>query len=153
MIGLSPYSEITRVMNPYKPEQVLLAGLIEEDLREMDMACKRKNIRIVSPEKIKSGSDDIITWIAENNLKYLAVHWDLDVLSPQDFRSIYPAEPYTDSRDFPAAVGRMTLSGISRVLHDISVQTEIVGLSITEHLPWDAFRLRETLSAISLFQS
>lgn len=29
----------------------------------------------------------------------------------------------------------------------------IVGLSITEHLPWDAFNLRKMLSEISIFKS
>lgn len=152
LIGLSPNSEITKVRNPYKPEHVLLAGLIEEDLREMDLACKRNNIRIVSPEKLRLDSNDVLNWIEENQLSYIAVHWDLDVLSPEDFKSIYPAEPYSNVKDFPAAVGRMKLEEIGRLLQDVSRKAEIVGLSITEHLPWDAFHLRKTFQQLSIFQ-
>lgn len=75
------------------------------------------------------------------------------MLSPADFRSIYPAEPYSDPEKFPAAVGRMTLQEVGRVLKDVSTIAEIVGLSITEHLPWDAFNLRKMLSEISIFKS
>ena len=152
LIGLSPLSKITAVQHPYEVKRVLLAGVIEESLRPMDMACKEKGIRILSPEILKESSDEILTWISETGIEYVAVHWDLDVLHPSDFRSIYPAEPYTDPQDFPAAVGRMKLSEIVRVLNDISKKAEIVGLSITEHLPWDAFNLRKSLKAISIFE-
>ena len=74
------------------------------------------------------------------------------MLSPVDFRSIYPAEPYTDPDAFPAAVGRMKLREVGRLLADASSATELVGLSITEYLPWDALRMRETLAGIPLFQ-
>ena len=152
LIGLSPLSEITAVQHPYEAKRVLLAGVIEESLRPMDMACKEKGIRILSPEILKENSDEILTWISETEIEYVAVHWDLDVLHPSDFRSIYPAEPYTDPQDFPAAVGRMKLSEIVRILNDISKKAEIVGVSITEHLPWDALNLRKSLKAISIFE-
>lgn len=151
LIGLSPESEITAVHFPYTPERVMLAGLIEEKLRPMDMACKQMEIPIASPEDLKESSQTVLSWIAERGIQYLAVHWDLDVLSPIDFRSIYPAEPYTDPDNFIAAVGRMKLVEIARLLRDVSAKAEIVGLSITEHLPWDAFSLRETLSKIPIF--
>lgn len=81
---------------------------------------------------------------------YLVVHFDLDVLSPEDFRSIYPAEPYLKS--FDAAVGEMTLEEITNLLLEVSKKAEIVGLTIAEHLPWDAFRLRNSLAILSLFK-
>ena len=55
-------------------------------------------------------------------------------------------------RVFPAAVGKMTLQEVGRVIKDASAMAEIVGLSITEHLPWDAFNLRKMLSEISIFR-
>lgn len=152
LIGLSPDSEITAVRHPYAPEKVMLAGLIESALRPMDQACKQMGVPIVSPERLRENSDAVLSWIEDTGLEYLAVHWDLDVLSPVDFRSIYPAEPYTDPDRFMAAVGRMKLAEITKIISDVSNKVEIVGFSITEHLPWDAFHLRETLSSISIFE-
>ena len=129
-----------------------MAGLIEERLRPMDQACRDLHLRTAAPEALAGSSEPVLEWIRETGIRRLAVHWDLDVLSPADFRSIYPAEPDTGPSAFPAAVGRMKLREVGRLLADVSSAAELVGLSITEHLPWDAFRMRETLAGIPLFQ-
>ena len=152
LMGQNPDSKITKVNNPYDPKKVIMAGLIEKDLRPMDMTCKKLNLEICSPEELSKSSDKILKWIESNNLKYLAVHWDLDVLSPYDFRSIYPGEPYTDVKNFQWAVGQMKLTEVARVLNDVSKKAEIVGLTIAEHMAWDAINLRKTLSEISIFK-
>lgn len=152
LLGRNPGSEITRVHCPFPAEKVFMAGLIEERLRPMDQACRDLHLRTASPEALARSSEPVLEWIRETGIRRLAVHWDLDVLSPVDFRSIYPAEPDTDPDAFPAAVGRMKLREVGRLLADASSAAELVGLSITEHLPWDAFRMRETLAGIPLFQ-
>ena len=151
LLGQNPCSNITKVKHPFKPNEVMFAGLIEEDLRKMDKTCKKLNLKIASPEELAESSQPILNWIEENSIAYLAVHWDLDVLSPTDFRAILTAMPYMDLGCFPAAVGRMTLNEIGRILNDISEKTEIVGLGIAEHMPWDAINLRNVLSGISIF--
>lgn len=151
LAGLNSESKLTKVKNPGRPERVFLAGLIEEELRKKDMACKKENIRIASPEELSDSSETVMKWIEETGIEYLAVHWDLDVLSEQDFRSIYPAEPHTDVKDFPAAVGRMKLKEVGRILNDVEKKVEIVGLSIAEHLPWDAFNLRSVMRSLDIF--
>lgn len=151
LLGLNCDLNLTQVEHPYPAEKVFLGGLIEEQLRPMDMACKDLHLHIAAPEQLSQNSDLVLKWIKKEDIKFLAVHWDLDVLSPSDFRCIYPAEPYLDPATFPAAVGRMKLDEISRLLVDVSTMTEIVGLSITEHLPWDAFNMRKNLAKISIF--
>ena len=152
LLGLNPNSKITSVEHPYCPEKVFLGGLIEEQLRPMDMACKELHLPMASPEQLAENSSPVLEWIKKENIQFVAVHWDLDVLSPHDFRCIYPAEPHTDIDAFPAAVCRMKLSEICRLLNNISSVAEIVGLSITEHLPWDAFNMRKALADIPIFQ-
>lgn len=153
LMGKNPNSKVTKVNNPINHKNVLMAGLIEEKLRPMDSMCKELNLEIVSPEELSKSSDKILKWIENNNIKYLAVHWDLDVLSPEDFRSIYPGEPHTKISDFPWAIGRMKLCEVSKVLNDVSKKAEIVGLTIAEHMAWDALNLRKTLSNISIFNN
>lgn len=152
LAGFNTNSKLTKARNPVGSKRVLLGGLIEEALRDKDMACKQENVRIVSPEELAVNSGSVLQWICNNHLKYIAVHWDLDVLSQDDYRSIYPAEPYIDIGAFPAAIGRMKMKDIGRLLKDIENKAEIVGLSITEHLPWDAFHLRNMLGTLGLFQ-
>ena len=100
LMGKNPNNKITKVNNPINNKNVIMGGLIEEKLRPMDSLCKELNLEIVSPEELSKNCDKILKWIDNNNIKYLAVHWDLDVLSPFDFRSIYPGEPYVNLNDF-----------------------------------------------------
>ena len=152
LMGQSPNSKVTKVNNPINPNHVLMAGLIEEKLRPMDSACKELKLEIVSPEELSKSSDKVLKWIERNNIKYLAVHWDFDVLTPEDFRSIYPGEPYANLNEFPWAIGKMKLSQVCKVLKDVSQKAEIVGLAMAEHMAWDAINLRKTLSEISIFK-
>lgn len=140
-----------KVENHYKPNEVFLAGLIYEDLRQKDQDVNRLDLAYGTPKELETNSDKIIDWIEKNEIEYLAIHFDLDVLNPIDYRSIYPAEPYLES--FGAAIGELTLNNIGRILADVSKKAEIVGFSITEHLPWDAINLRKTLSEISIFNN
>lgn len=141
------------VSTPLPANRVMYAGLIEEDLREgLDSGVLENQIRFATPEELSERSQPILDWIVENNIEILAVHFDLDVLSPDDFRSIYPAEPGTRVEDFPAAVGKLTLEKVVRILADISEEADLVGLSLAEHLPWDAINLRNALSQISIFK-
>lgn len=151
LLGFGAPRFAEKVKNKFKPNEVMLAGLIYDELRHRDRDVNRLNLSYATPEELQNNSIKILDWLKTNEIEYLAIHFDLDVLSPQDYRSIYPAEPYLDADDFGAAVGQLTLKQIVRILTDVSKQSEIVGLSITEHLPWDAFHLKNALSKISIF--
>lgn len=140
------------VEHPFAPEDVLFAGLVESDLRPMDHAVRDLGMRVVAPEDLERTGMAICEWIKERGLKQVLVHWDLDVLAPSDFRSILPGEPHTDPASFGAAVGRMTIAQVVRTLRDISVYADIVGLTLAEHMPWDAIRLRNELASVPIFQ-
>lgn len=44
----------------------------------------------------------------------------------------------------------MTLTQVARLLADVSREAEVVGLGITEHMPWDAMALRDALAGLPL---
>ncbi|UPO89971.1 arginase family protein [Niallia sp. Man26] len=140
----------SKVKNPILTTHVMYAGLIEKDLGDKEEnTVKELNLQFAGPDELRDSSQLIIDWIEKNQIEYLAVHFDLDVLSPTDFRSILPAEPYLEN--FEPAIGEMTLAQVVRILKDVSTKAEIVGLGIAEHLPWDAINLRKALSEISIF--
>lgn len=141
------------VTTPFKNQNIFFAGLIPESLRPIDQLVNTLDLDYASPQTLREDPTRIEKWIKENKLKQVVVHFDLDVLSPEDFRSIYPAEPYTQARDFPAAVGELTLKEVAAILTMVSTHSELVGLSITEHLPWDALRLRNALASLPLFSA
>ncbi len=142
-------SPATTTKNPVAVNRVMLAGLVYEEIREKDQIVNSKNIPYATSEQLLTNSDIITDWIKKENIQYLAVHFDLDVLSPEDFRSIYPAEPYLES--FGAAIGKLTLNQVAQIFKDVSKYSKIVGLTIAEHMPWDAMRLNQMLSKITIF--
>ena len=46
----------------------------------------------------------------------------------------------------------MTLQQIARIISDISRETDIVGLAIAEHLPWDALNLHNFLAELPILK-
>lgn len=137
--------------HPFTVEQIMLAGLKYEELRPCDHQVDSLKMNYLTPDKLIEDSHSIIDWMTQNQLKHLAIHFDLDVLSPLDYRSINPGKPYLDVEKFPAPVGTMTLEQIARIIKDVSERAEIVGFSIGEHLPWDAINLRRALEDVAIF--
>lgn len=135
----------------FSNKQFLLSGLIEKDLRPMDSNVFKYNINFVTPQVLKEDIAPIIEWINQNNFEAVAVHLDLDVFSPQDFRSIYPAEPGLKIEDFPAAVGEMKIHQVFDILAKIEHEKPLVGMTVAEHLPWDAINLRNNFKKLELF--
>ena len=134
---------------PLKPERVMYGGLCETTTKETELI-NHLGLRMASPNELKKNSTSIREWIASENIEHLAIHLDLDVLDPTQFRSLLFAQP--DGTVIDAAHGEMNLSQISRIIQDVAKWTNIVGLSITEHLPWDAINLHDFLESLPVWE-
>ena len=148
--GAESFEEL--INHPINKQQVLFTGLITKDLRPMDDKVTKLDMKCLTPSDLENDESQITSWIRSNKFTKIAVHWDLDVLSYEDFRSIYPAEPHTNPNKFPAAVGTMKLKKIFDILNDIEQISDLVGLTIAEHMPWDAINMRMGLKKLNLFK-
>ena len=93
----------------------------------------------------------VLRWIRDNNIQHLAIHFDLDVLDPACFRSLYFSDPQAAPNAFDGVTqGKMTFPQLTRLMTDAATKTDIVGLSIAEHLPWDAQNLKNMLEQLPL---
>jgi arginase len=133
---------------PLSPQRVMYAGLREDGLTEQESeVINRLGLKVAGPEALQNDSTPVLEWIAENNIKYLAIHLDLDVLDPTTFRSVLFAEPEPEIdwlQMYPA--GKMTFAQVTRLIADVAADTDVVGMGITEHLPWDAAHLKGALA-------
>ncbi|MBQ7704702.1 MAG: arginase family protein [Selenomonadaceae bacterium] len=143
---------IKEMKNPVEKNRVIYAGLIEKELRHIDRAAKELGIKIAPPEDLKNDSEFILKWISENKIEKIAVHFDLDVLDREDFRSNTCAKPHTTKKEYGAAMGELYLNDVIRILSDVDKVAEIVGLAIAEHMPYDAINLRNGLSKLNIFK-
>ncbi|MFC9708692.1 arginase family protein [Paenibacillus sp. NPDC056933] len=151
---------------PLKPENVFIAGLATPTEQESEVISEafqrlgittaesdtemiqRLGIRTAGTEELANSTESIKEWIKESGIKHLAIHLDLDVLDPKTFRSLLfakPEEPYIFS---PA--GSMRFPQLLHLIKELSDQADVVGLGITEHMPWDAINLKNLLKEIPI---
>ena len=153
--GAEEFAKI--VKNKYSYNKVMYAGLVYEGAFDYEKEYIIKNkIRYATPENLKENSNKIISWIKEEGIKYLCIHWDLDVLSPNDFRSIFSAEPLKEGQkneyaDFGYAIGKMTFTEAVRMICDVSKEAKLVGLTVAEYKPWDIYYIKNELKKIEIF--
>ncbi len=149
LLGKGDKEFANEVKVPIKPGKVFFAGLEETFSHETELI-QKLGMKTASTKELIENPSAIKKWIVEQNIKHLAIHLDLDVLDPSAFRSLIFANP--DSKepiDFP--MGKMHFPQLTEIIHEASKVTNLVGLGITEHLPWDSINLKNLLSTVSIF--
>ena len=98
-----------------------------------------------------SGTSPVLDWIAGEGITHVAVHFDVAVLDPTTFGPVLFNKPGAPA-DFLAGVprGRMASEQVVRLLHDVAAACDMVGLAITEYMPWEAIATRNLLRQLPL---
>ncbi len=137
------------VENPFKASHIIYAGLKANEMLDYEKEyIEKTKLSYVKPEDLMNNSNALIDWICNNEIKYLAIHFDMDVLTSTDFRSLLYNEPGIDPVDY--ATGIMTLNQVVRIINDVEQQAEVVGLTISEYIPWDLINLKKALGKIKI---
>lgn len=131
------------------PDKVIYGGLQKMQPEEQEKV-NQLGLKSISAQELAQSSDSLYNWIKTQKIEHLAIHLDLDVLDPTQFRALLFSNPQQEITD--ASHGEMTLGCIARVIQDVAKQTNLVGLSIAEHLPWDALNLHNFLASLPIFE-
>lgn len=70
---------IKDVKKPVPARKVMIAGIHHPTDYEKQFL-KDHDIAMISPEQLKTSDQPVLEWIKNQNIKYLAIHIDLDVL-------------------------------------------------------------------------
>lgn len=150
LLGEGDSDFVAEVDQQIRPSNVMYAGLDQWSSVE-DEVIAGLGLSVTSSAELASGSGKIVDWLKSNDIKYLAVHLDVDVLLPSRFRPLLFNNP--DAReDFLDGVprGRLTPTQVIDLLNDASQVADIVGLAITEFISWDALQARALLTNLPL---
>ncbi|MBE6084961.1 MAG: arginase family protein [Selenomonas ruminantium] len=137
------------VAHPFASKDILYVGL-QPLTAEEEKQMEKHGLSYTIQENGMLGNKEIKEWIANNNFKKLAVHWDLDVLAPTDYHSLYFNEPEVPMFD-GASCGREKFIAVVEKLLVLQEMADIVGFTVAEYLPWDAIRLRKALNQLKIF--
>jgi len=152
LIGTGDKDLLAHVATRLNPSKIMIAGIHDPMTYEAEYLAHH-NIATIGPEQIKDDGKDVIEWIEKENIEYLAIHIDLDVLDPSLFRSVLFARPGRGEHDFgDVAEGKLTIENVLNLIAQATSKAQPVGLTIAEHLPWDMLNLKNMLSALPLIK-
>ena len=147
LMGAGEPSLSAALKNPaFNPGDLLYVGLQSlhdyqaKFLDDLGVNYKVQTENFVSDNDIQAfvkGSDHVL------------VHLDIDVLDPKQFHSTYFANPELVGDG--SGGGRMTLQQLESILKLVSDNSDIVGFTIAEYLPFDEERLSRMFGKLKLF--
>jgi arginase len=138
------------VETPLEPSRVMYAGLDAWSPVE-DMVIRELGLRHAGAVALAEKSSPVLDWITGQGIEHLAIHFDLDVLDPSAFRPLLFNKPALPPNSFSGVPrGRMLPDQVVRLLRDVARACDVVGLAITEHLPWDTLAMRNMLRQLPL---
>ena len=134
--------------------RVLYAGLNKEKLAPAQRAyIERIGATMLAPSELDADFANVVDWIKASGASKLLVHFDLDVLDPQAFRSqLFNPIGGLSADVADHAQGSMTFAQVIDLLSAASTAADVVALSVTEHLPWDAENLQNALRKLPLLR-
>lgn len=140
------------IEKPLSPAKIMLAGIHDPLPYENDFIVSH-GMMTCSPDEVRQGGQAVQDWIAREKIEYLAIHLDLDVLDPTAFRSVLFARPGRGPHDFgDVAEGCLSLADVTQLINRATSVAVPVGLTVAEHLPWDAINLRQMLASLPLMR-
>lgn len=138
------------VTRPIPARNVLIAG-IHSPLPHEKAFLSEHGIRTCSPEEVRAGAEPLMQWLDDSGIEVLAIHFDLDVLDPALFRSVLFARPGRGEDDFGhVAEGKLGIPEVVGLIRQAASRTTVVGMTLAEHLPWDAVNLKAMLEQLPL---
>lgn len=106
LLGRGAHQFSREVKVPLKPENALFAGLGTVIAQEKDFIAEL-GIRRAGAKDLALDSQPVLQWIRDNDINYLAIHLDVDVLDPALFRSLQAGNPEADP-NVSVRTGEMT---------------------------------------------
>lgn len=130
----------------FRADEVLYVGLQglhdcqKAFLDEAGVDYEAQNDKFISNEKIEN-------FIAK--FDQILVHFDIDVLDEKFFHSTYFTDP--DAGGDGSGGGKMKFDQLSEILSLISQKADVVGFSIAEYMPFDAYKMHQMFNKVKIF--
>ena len=130
----------------FRADEILYIGLQGlHDYQEEFLKERKVDFKIQTDEFVTD--DEIQTFI--NRFDHILVHLDIDVLDAALFHSTYFANKELVGDG--SGSGKMTMEKLTAVLKCITADSDVVGFTIAEYLPFDEHKLHKMFSEINLF--
>lgn len=150
LMGIGDPDLTAAVTHAVPAGNIMIAG-IHDPLEDEARFIMEHDIKTCSPEEVRSGAEPVLQWLDASGIEVLAIHFDLDVLDPATFRSVLFARPGRGKDDFGnVAEGKLGIADVIGLIGLATSRRPAVGMTIAEHLPWDAVHIKDMLRQLPL---
>ena len=122
----------------FSPKDSILVGV--RDFEGKKERCEEIGVKTLSPEESRD-STKLLEWLKSRGKSKVVVHFDLDVLDPSELIM---------------AVGvvenGLKIAEVVNLINAINTNYDLVGLTIAEHMPRVAIKLRNMMRELPLFE-
>ncbi len=122
-------------------EKILFVGLRDWERQQIEDRQREYGIKHLTCEDVAADSSKILDWIGSTGAKHVVIHFDMDVLEPEEIIAAVGVVP-----------NGMKTSEAARIINDISQKYDVVGLTIAEPMPRTAIKLQNMLKQIQLLK-
>lgn len=98
-------------------------------------------VKHLSPKEVAGNSNAVLSWLKETGASKVLVHFDLDVIDPQEMIAAVGTDP-----------DGMRIAEVIRVINDIATEYDLVGLTIAEPMPRVAIKIKNMLNELPLLK-
>lgn len=140
-MGLGDKKIIGELPAAISPDRILMVGIRDWEREEIKVRQQEYGIKHLSPEDVRENSNSIREWLKTCGASKVVVHFDMDVLDPNEIIAAVGVVP-----------GGMKIAEVVRVINDIAQEKEIVGLTVAEPMPRIAIRLKDMLNRLPLMK-
>lgn len=123
------------------PSRILFVGLRDWERDEIKVRQNEYGIKHLTPEETVSGSEKVIEWLRNTGASNVAIHFDMDVLDPNEIIAAVGVVP-----------DGMKIAEVVRVINDVAKEKNLVGLTVAEPMPRTAIILKEMLNQLPLLK-
>lgn len=144
LVGDKTLSHEFKLPAHIKPQNVLFVGLHSNEAEHYK--ARREALGIQSVDGTAFVSDEakalssIKAWLGQCGAKKALIHLDLDVLNPKE---LYVAVGDT---------GVLSIANVINAINAVSANTEVIGLTVAEHLPKAQIQLKHLLENLPLIK-
>ena len=123
------------------PSRILFVGLRDWERDEIKARQNEYGIKHLTSEETVSGSEKVIEWLRNTGASNVAIHFDMDVLDPNEIIAAVGVVP-----------DGMKIAEVVRVINDVAKEKNLVGLTVAEPMPRTAIILKEMLNQLPLLK-
>lgn len=120
-------------------DKILFVGLRDWERQQIKDRQNEYGIKHLTPDEVKTDSTKVIEWIKSTGAKHVVVHFDMDVLDPNEIIAAVGVCP-----------NGMKIDEVTRIINDISKEFDIAALTVAEAMPRTAIKIKNMLYKLPL---